>query len=129
MSPTPVVCILIVEDDPTVSAALRGLLADEAIATLSATSLREARNFVRTRNVIGVLLDYTLPDGTAADLLRDLTNAEYPPGVVIASAHPDAQRIAKQFSIECIRKPLDLDVVLAAVRGFIAGTGQPVAPS
>jgi len=125
VKPTPLV--LIVEDDRVTNTAIRDLFADDAIATLTATSLREARNYIRTRNVVGVVLDYALPDGTADELLNDLAHATHPPGVVIASANPSAMEIAKRFGIGCIRKPLDLEALLETVRGFIAADAAPVA--
>lgn len=124
----PLVSILVVEDDREINHVIRELLADEKISTLGATSLREAWNHIRTRNVIGVILDYSLPDGVADQLLAELEKATHPPGVVLASAHPNAAEVAKRYGITCLRKPLDLDVVLATVRGFIAGEGQPMRP-
>lgn len=125
---TPPVCILVVEDDPQINYVLRALLADEAILALSAASLREARNHIRTRNVLGVVLDYSLPDGCADELLRELSQAEHPPGVVLASAHPGAIPLAIRYGLACIRKPLDFEVVLAVVRSFLAGKNQPQPP-
>lgn len=122
--PTPLLCILIVEDDPEINRVIRELLADEAIAAISATSLAEARHHLATSNILGVVLDYSLPDGTGDQLLDDLAGSAYAPGVVLATAHPDGNAIAKRYGIPVIRKPLDLDVLLAAVRVFIEGKGK-----
>jgi len=124
---TALACILIVEDDRDVNAAIRGLLADEAIAAISATSLEEARQHLATEVIVGVVLDYSLPDGTAEHLLDELAVSPYAPGAVLTSGHPNAVEIAKKYNIPFIRKPLDLDVLLSAVRLFLAGQSHPTA--
>jgi DNA-binding NtrC family response regulator len=125
--PTALANILIVEDDHDMNAAIRGLLADEAIAALSATSLKDAREYLATEVIVGVVLDYTLPDGTAEHLLDELAAAPYAPGAVLTSAHPNAVEIANLYRIPFIRKPFDLDVLLSAVRLFLAGQSHPIA--
>ncbi len=110
------------------SATIRDLLADEAIDAIGAASLGEARRCLSTQPIVGVVLDYTLPDGTADDLLDELASDAHAPGVVLASAHPRAGEAARRYRVPVIKKPLDLEELLAVVRSFIAGDAQPTPP-
>jgi len=128
MIPTPLLRILIVEDDAATNLAIRQLLADEAIDAVGTVSLEQARHqLAESRGIVGVVLDYTLPDGTAEDLLTELAATPYAPGVVLTSGHPHARETAKRFGIPLIKKPFDLETLLAAVRVFVDGKAQPMA--
>ena len=127
MVPTAILRILIVEDDAVTNETIRLLLADEAIEAVGAVSLAQARSqLAESTGVVGIVLDYTLPDGTAEELLGELAATPYSPGVVLISGHPHAKDTARRFGIPLIKKPFDIDALLGAVRVFVAGKAQPV---
>lgn len=119
--------ILVVEDDATMRMALRGLLLDEGIANLGAESVEDARRCLATTSVSGVICDFLLRDGTADVLLDVMVGAQVPPPVILASVHPESRAIAKHYGVGFMRKPYDLDVVLASVRVMLEGNSRPVA--
>lgn len=88
--------------------------------------LEEARRYLATTAIAGIVLDYGLPDGTGADLLAELSTRAECPGVVLASAHPRAIEVAKHYGVAFVRKPFELDVLLAAVRVLLEGKSRPM---
>ncbi len=110
--------VLVVEDDPTMSAALVGLLEDEGFEVMTATNLRRARYILfDSRHPVGVLvLDLALPDGTGEELLAELSpRAHAPPTVLVSAVTERAERAAIAFGLLHAPKPFDLTLLVASV--------------
>ena len=108
--------VLIVEDERDIRESLCDLLADEgfvvvAVATLAAAAMRLAEQPFDC-----VVLDLQLPDGDADVLLGQLFERQDCPSVVLASAAERAAALAAKFEIAMLRKPFDVERLLAAVR-------------
>jgi DNA-binding NtrC family response regulator len=117
--------ILIVEDDLTVRASIRELLFDERIATVGAHSIEEARRYIETTKLGGVIVDYVLSDGTADTLIDAIVAMRGGPPVVLASAHGEVELLAKHYGIPFVRKPYDLEAVVASSLSLLDGHGHP----
>ena len=110
--------VLIVEDDPTISTALVGLLEDENFEVMTASDLRRARYVLfESRHPVGVLvLDLALPDGNGEDLLAEMSQrAVAPPTVLVSAIAERAERAAVAFGLPHAPKPFDLTLVAASV--------------
>lgn len=77
--------VLVVEDDRDIRNSVLELLLDEGIGALGATTLEEARRYLATTPIAGIVLDYSLPDGTGGDLLAELADKSVTPPVVMAT--------------------------------------------
>lgn len=107
--------ILIVEDHPVLADTLAGTLELEGFDVEVARSLREARDALRRTVPACIVLDGMLGDGEAETLIRELAAQGLNLPVVLCSASPGADTVAKQFAIQNVGKPYDVDVLLAAI--------------
>lgn len=110
--------ILIVDDDPHVSEALSVVLADEGYAVATASNGREALAFLHHRAAPRViLLDLMMPVMDGYQFLEqrraDETLSAIP--VVVLTAGALDERIGELAVSDCLRKPLDLDALLATI--------------
>jgi DNA-binding response OmpR family regulator len=107
--------ILVVEDDVTLSAVIASALADEGYVAKVATTAEEARRALAEEIPTAMVLDLTLPDAFGGDLLAEATARGRRPPTVIVSTFPLAELIARRYEVELVRKPFELDALLAAV--------------
>jgi DNA-binding response OmpR family regulator len=70
----PRLVVLVVDDDADHGYMLEALLEADGFAVVIATSRTEARKILETRSVDVLVSDLSLGDGTALDLVKDLTN-------------------------------------------------------
>jgi CheY-like chemotaxis protein len=119
-SETPETSVLVVEDDFDLRDALVPILEYEGHRVVSAANGREALDRLQAMPPPSlILLDLMMPvmNGEAfrAEQLRDPRLAAIL--VVVVSAHPAAEeQAARMGAIGCIKKPFDVDDLLAAVR-------------
>lgn len=112
--------VLVVEDDFDLRDALVPILEYEGHRVVSAANGREALDRLQAMPLPSlILLDLMMPvmNGEAfrAEQLRDPRLAGIP--VVVVSAHPAAEEhAARMGAVACVRKPFDVDDLLAAVR-------------
>jgi CheY-like chemotaxis protein len=111
--------ILLIEDDHGIRDALQEILENEGREVLTAAHGREALSLLEDIDAAEapclVLLDLTMPQMSGAEFLRYFDQlerfSETPVALFSASAAPvDLPRVS-----EVLRKPVDLDVLLAVV--------------
>jgi DNA-binding response OmpR family regulator len=109
---------LVVEDDPAMNGAIAGLLADEGLDVMVATTLSGARVFLaRSPTRVGVVvLDVSLADGDSDALLELLDEARGEvPSVILASASARVAKLAAAYGVPYLVKPFDLARLAATV--------------
>lgn len=62
------------------------------------------------------MLDLSLGGEFGGALLEELAQLDDAPAVVICSAFTLAPLVAARFSVPCVKKPLDLDVLIREVQ-------------
>jgi response regulator of citrate/malate metabolism len=94
--------VLVVEDDDAITAVLRAwlrvhprFLSVEQVGTLAA-----ARSWLDRETPDIVVLDYTLPDGTAGDLVDVLRGRDRPPAVVLHTSHADFAELGRTLGCD-----------------------------
>jgi len=111
--------VLVVDDETLIRQSLRTVLADEGFEVEAAASWKEAAAaFERERPDI-VLLDLVLGDGDGLDLLRRMKEQAPSTKVIVVSAHGSFEHAVKAMKLggyDFIKKPFDLDEVVATVR-------------
>lgn len=117
----PPVDVLIVDDHETVGLGLKALLEEEpSIRVVGlAGSVADAGQAVERLGPDVVLVDYRLPDGTGADLARQLTSGDDAPAVVMITAAADRRTLAVALEAGCagfVSKNADRDDLIAAIR-------------
>jgi DNA-binding NtrC family response regulator len=117
--------ILIVEDEPGIQLAIRGLMRREGHVTEVATTGAEALELLEDGRFDLVLTDLSLPDGVSGlDLVRHV--AEFRPGtpVVLITAYGSdtvARDAAAAGAFDYVPKPFNNEQIRAVVRRAIAG--------
>ncbi len=117
--------VLVVEDEPDIARSVCGMLRDAGYAARVMTTLEEAGAFLHVLRPDCVVLDVTLPDGDAEQLLSQLTRRPLAPPTVLLSATPKARQIAMRFGIPLVAKPFDGDMLLASVHVAIERRTRP----
>ncbi len=112
--------ILVVEDHPSLSAALVEALKNSAKSVTAVSNVRGAHAAILERAPDLILLDFSLPDGTALDVLKVCQNAEPVPRVIAMSgtASPEESfEMASSYNVcAYLPKPLVFETLEASVR-------------
>lgn len=117
--------ILLVEDDATLSRTVASALIDEGYLVVTANTLAAARTALERSSPTALILDLTLPDSFGADLLADLATADHAPPTVILSVFHLAPLIAERYDVELVRKPFEIDALVAAVKRAVERQRRP----
>jgi DNA-binding response OmpR family regulator len=121
--------VLTLEDDDAFAESLRDVLAESGYALVRARSVVEARKLLGSGAFDVVLLDLDLgatAEARGRHLLDDLASLAGVPPMLIVSGLAEAPRVAREFGIACVRKPVDIDHLLAAMRATIDHCVRPV---
>ena len=114
--------VFIVDDDPSVRAALSIVLGAEGHAT---TAFADGESFLAaapSRTPGCVLIDVHLPGGSGLDVLRKLDAQRYPAPVLVISGRgdiPTAVEAIRNGALDFIEKPFDPVSVVGRVREAI----------
>jgi two-component system, cell cycle response regulator DivK len=110
--------VLVMEDDAPLRALIVELLSDDGYGVIQAADGRQGLRLAREHHPSVILLDLGLPPTSGLQVLRDLRTAEqtrYIPVVAVSGHEPSVGALAEQRPDGFIRKPFDLDNLLAHV--------------
>ncbi len=116
--------VFIVDDDPSVRAALSVLLSGEGYQVASFVEGEAFLAAARSRTPGCVLLDVHLPGSSGLDILKQLDAQSYPAPVLVISGRgdiPTAVEAIRTGALDFIEKPFDTVAVAARVRSAIDG--------
>ena len=122
MEPEPNhIVILVIEDDPHVRTLLRDLFTEEGYQVLLAASGEKALVSLTTVRPDLITLDLDLPGINGAVVLRQLREQEETESlpVVLVSAKEGISREVQAQTQAIVRKPFDVDDLLAVVRRLL----------
>lgn len=108
--------LLVIDDDPAVRRALATDLRREGFDVVSAGSLREAREILRSGRVHVILSDWQLPDADGADLVQALNRESQTARLVITSA--DRALLPASGVERILDKPWDRETLTQLVRAL-----------
>jgi len=111
--------ILVVDDEKSILAVLKGILEDEGYGTLLAASGEEALSILNERSCNLVLLDIWLPGKDGVAILREIKKVRPGLPVVMMSGHgtiETAVSSTKLGAYDFIEKPLSLEKTVLVVR-------------
>jgi len=114
--------IFIVDDDPSVRAALSVVLTGEGYQVASFVEGEAFLAAARSRTPGCVLIDVQLPGASGLDLLRRLDAQHYPAPILVISGHgdiPTAIEAIRNGALDFIEKPFDAAALVARVRSAI----------
>jgi len=116
--------IFIVDDDPSVCAALSLVLSGGGHHVTSFVEGESFLNAARAHTPSCVLLDMNLPGCSGLDVLKELNAQQYPAPILVISGHgdiPTAIDAIRNGALDFIEKPFDAGAVAARVRDAISG--------
>ena len=121
--------ILLIEDDPTLGAAIRDQIAGDGQSVDWVTRLDAARSALRAAGFDLILLDLMLPDGPGIPYLKSLrAGGDRIPVIILTALDQVSERIAglNAGADDYLVKPFDLDELSARI-GSVARryTGNP----
>lgn len=118
--------VLLADDDRSVLEALGAVLESEGFEVIRAADGREAVEKFCEHPADLALLDLNMPVKGGWDTFERLTSIDPLLPVIVITARPDANPIARAAGVAALmQKPLDIPVLLEAMRYFLAQpTGQ-----
>ena len=114
--------ILLVDDEPGVRFGIRGFLESHDYQVDEAETFAEAEEVFRAAPPDAAILDYSLPDGNALDLLPRLKEIDSGIPLVILTAHGSvdlAVRAIKEGADHFLTKPVELPALLVIVNRLL----------
>jgi DNA-binding NtrC family response regulator len=106
--------VLVVEDEPVARFGLRDFLAARGFDVQEAASLAQARGSFQLDRPDAVVVDYSLPDGNALDLLAEIRSVDQQLPVIVLTGHGTidlAVRAIKEGAENFLTKPMELPVL------------------
>ncbi|HEX6095203.1 MAG TPA: sigma-54 dependent transcriptional regulator [Thermoanaerobaculia bacterium] len=114
--------VLIVDDESAIRTALRKFLTAHGFEVAEAMSCQGAIERVRSTSPDAIVLDYSLPDGTALDVLPELRNAGSTAATVVLTAHGSidiAVAAIREGADHFLTKPIELPALLVILERLI----------
>ncbi len=114
--------ILVIDDEPSITKAIAGLLTDEGYRTETAPDAESALNFVRKSRFDLILLDLNLPGMQGVDFLRTIQDQLTVSPVLVISGQsdiPTALEAVKLGALDYLEKPVQPEKLLASVRSSL----------
>lgn len=115
--------ILVIEDDPAIATLICEVLESHSYRCLTATNADEALRQLETVSPALITLDLGLPGISGRTLLQLIRAREATAAtpVVIITAEPTIEAQLRGKSQAIIRKPFELDLIVATVERLLAG--------
>ena len=114
--------VLIVDDEPAARFGMKRALEKEGYTILEADSLARADQAVENHTPSVVLLDVRLASESGLDYLPGLASKEYPPLVIIVTAHGSERTAVQAIKLgahDYLSKPFDVDELRILVKNAI----------
>ena len=109
--------VLVVDDSVDTRDLYVEILDHAGFMTLAAGSVAEARGMLGQVRVAVIVADYSLPDGTGAELTKLCADVQ-PKVCILVTGHAAANVDVTGFQVT-LRKPIKGDDLLAAIRAHV----------
>jgi len=125
MSDHPKFNVLVVDDRPENLLTLEGILENENLNIIKASSGNEALAIMLEHNISLVLMDVQMPgmDGfEVAEIMRSNDRTKFIPIIFITAISKQRQHIFKGYesgAVDYLYKPLDLEILQSKIKAFI----------
>ena len=112
--------ILLVEDNKSITKALTYNLEQNKYKVLSAETVAEAKELLKTEKIDLIILDITLPDGNGFDLYKEIKKVEI--STIFLTARDDENDIVKGLELgaeDYVTKPFSSRELLARINKIL----------
>lgn len=114
--------ILIIDDEPGIRSALRGILEDEGFTVKATDTGEEGLHWMREENFDLILLDIWLPSMGGIEVLRKIKTNEESTQVIMITGHGSVETAVKATKLgayDFLEKPLSLEKVVLTVKNAL----------
>jgi len=127
MSQKPGARILVVDDEPSISRALRTILTRHAYQVEVAESGQQALDYYSHRRPDLIMLDLGLPDMDGIDVIREIREQANTPIVVLSVRGAERDKVAALDlgADDYLTKPFGVDELLARIRVALRHAAHP----
>lgn len=120
--------ILVVDDDAAIRSLLVTVLRRRGLHVDSARDGKEALEHLALCRYSVLLLDLMMPTMTGWEVLDILQNTAARPEIIVLTAGVEPSALRSQIVRATIRKPFDLEIIVAAVVGCLEVIETPIQP-
>jgi two-component system, OmpR family, KDP operon response regulator KdpE len=122
--------ILVVDDEPQILRALRTNLRGAGYEVLTAATAETALAEAALRLPDAVILDLVLPDGSGADVCRELRTWSTAPVIVLSAVGDESEKVAAldAGADDYVTKPFGMEELLARLRAAMRRVPHPSEP-
>jgi two-component system OmpR family response regulator len=122
---TPLVRVLVVDDEPYITDVVSSALAFEGFATEEASTVADALAHARAGGFDCIVLDVMLPDGDGFEVCRILRDEEIATPVLFLTARDESPDKLTGLALgdDYVTKPFSIDELVARIRAVLRRTG------
>jgi two-component system response regulator RegX3 len=124
------VCVLVVEDEASISEPFCQALAREGFVPIVASTIADAHALLKEHEPDIMLLDLMLPDGDGRELARDVRAKSRIPIIMLTARGSEVDRVVglELGADDYVVKPFATTEVIARIRAVLRRSGQREAP-
>ena len=122
--------ILVVDDEPQILRALQTNLRGAGYEVITAATAEAALAEAALRLPDAIILDLVLPDGSGADVCRELRTWSSAPVIVLSAVGDEGEKVAAldAGADDYVTKPFGMEELLARLRASMRRVPQPSEP-
>ena len=122
--------ILVVDDEPQILRALQTNLRGAGYEVITAATAEAALAEAALRLPDAIILDLVLPDGSGADVCRELRTWSSAPVIVLSAVGDESEKVAAldAGADDYVTKPFGMEELLARLRASMRRVPQPSEP-
>jgi DNA-binding response OmpR family regulator len=120
--------VLVVEDDQGIARLVEEMLLDEHFIVVPVGSAEAALQYLESESTPdAIVFDLILPDMDGRQFFEQARARGMNIPSLLVSAWPTAEAVAEELKVPCLKKPFDVDELVAAVYQLLDGPPRPPA--
>ena len=113
--------ILLLDDDPAVTYALKGVLRSEGYTAYTANDAEQAKVIITEHSISLVIMDFIFPGQDGAQIVKELEKIDETLKIIILTGYCDILRIVEGLRLDVYKvllKPVDPEVLISTLKNM-----------